>query len=311
MPSPSRPDSVLEGAHGAADDRAAAPGSAAPGSASSATPAGGGTTFAPWWGPLELDADSPRRWRIGPRRLWMSRRRQEFSVAHAAGDDPLDASLELGVPDSENDIPESAHRMRFALSQDAPAPELVPALADRAAIVRPDAPLVVPPDEEVTLYVSSPVWLVIRLPANGSEDEPRTLLEVPTWRPSDTWFGPDTLRGELAYALATTGRFELDPTGPPHRTTTPIRVRNREPAPLRIERLKVPLPNLSLYATDRRLWTTALTLDHDEDEERTALELTSGAPREAGTDAVRLAPPREATSGNLVMRAFARIFRGD
>lgn len=265
--------------------------------------------FVRWWGPLDLDASQVRRWQIGPRTLWMSRRSQEFSVAHLAGDDPLDRTIEIGRPDDASSIPDEAVRMRFAVRGDAPPPELAPVLADRAAIVRPDAPLTIPQGEEVTLYVSSPVWLALRLPASAGNDA-RLLAELPSWRPSDTWFGPDTLRGELAYALATAGRFTLeDGAGPPHRATTPIRVRNHEATPLHLERLKVPLHNLSLYASPTRLWTTALVLDHDEDEERASLELTSGAPPDAGGDTERLAPPRQAVSGNLVMRAFARLFR--
>lgn len=199
--------------------------------------------------------------------------------------------------------------MRFAVRGDAPRPELTPVLADRAAIVRPDAPLTIPQGEEVTLYVSSPVWLALRLPASA-RSEARLLTEVPSWRPSDTWFGPDTLRGELAYALATAGRFTLEAgVGPPHRATTPIRVRNHEASPLHLERLKVPMRHLSLYASPTRLWTTALVLEHDEDEERASLELTSGAPEDAGPDTQRIAPPRQVVAGNLVMRAFARLFR--
>jgi hypothetical protein len=80
---------------------------------------------------------------------------------------------------------------------------------------------------------------------------------------------------------------------------------------LRLERLKIPLPNLALYASRDRLWTTGLTLVHEGDEERTALALGSGVPDEAGSGATRVAQAREATTGNLVMRAFARFFRSD
>lgn len=265
-------------------------------------------TFSPWWGVLELDDAHVRRWRIGPRTLWMSRRSQEFSVAHVATDDPFDRTLELGAIDDADAIPREAARMRFAVRGDAPAPELSALLADRAAIVRPDAPLSIPPGEEVTLYVSSPVWLALRLPARADRGE-QTLTEIPTWRPSDTWFGPDTQRGELAYALATSGRFAVERgAGPPHRATTPIRVRNRDATALHLERLKVPLPNLSLYASPTRLWTTALVLDRDDDDDRTSLELTSGAPTEAGPDTRTLAAPRQAVAGSLVMRVFSRLF---
>lgn len=266
--------------------------------------------FAPWWGPVRIGQAETRRWRIGPRSLWVTRKKDEVAVAHCASSDPMDRSLEVGVP-ADGDAPDEAERLRFAVRSGDRLLELVPALADRPAIVRPDAPLTIPAQEEVTLYVHSPVWLVLRLAAAG-EREARVLVELPSWRPSDTWFGPNTLRGELAYALATTARFSLsDGAGHPHRATTAIRVRNRVDAPLQLERVKVPLPHLTLYATPTRLWTTSLTLDHDGDEERTALSLGAGVPSEAGPDALHLAPARDVVGGNLVMRAFARIFRSD
>lgn len=266
--------------------------------------------FEPWWGPVRIEESETRRWRIGPRSLWLTRKPDEIAVAHCASDDPLDRSLERGVP-VEGDVPETADRLRFAVRSADRMLELVPALADRPAVVRPDAPLAIPAQEEVTLYVHSPVWLVLRL-ARAGERAAHVLVEVPSWRPSDTWFGPNTLRGELAYALATTARFSLgDDAGHPHRATTPIRVRNREDEPLQLERLKVPLPHLTLYASRTGLWTTSLTVDHEGDEERTTLALGSGVPSEAGPEATRLAPARDVVAGNLVVRAFARIFRSD
>jgi hypothetical protein len=268
-------------------------------------------TFVPWWGEMGLEPDRPRRWSIGPRRLWAWRSPRELSVAHRVGDDPHDTTLELGLPEDVDVVPPDAARLRFAVAAEASAPQLRAALADRAAVVRPETSLSIPPGEEVTLYVSSPVWLRIVLPSPAGKEE-TVLCEIPTWRPSDTWFGPNTLRGELAYALATTGRLALeDRIGPPHRAVTPIRIRNRQDEPLGLERLKIPLPNLALYASRARLWTTALTLDHEGDDESTALSLTTGAPDEAGPDTERLAAPRQATGGNLVMRAFARVFGND
>lgn len=270
-------------------------------------------TLAPstrWWGSLTLEPDTHRRWRIGPRTLWLVRRARELTVAHTMSDDPLDDALELAEPADPEEIPENATRLRFALRADAPSPVLHPVLAERAAVMRPEAQLTVPEGEEVTLYVGTPLWLTLTLPAQGERGE-RALLELSSWRPSDTWFGPDTLRGELAYALSTAGRFTLDDVPPsPHRAITPIRVRNHAREPLQIQRLKVPLPYLTLYWAGERFWTTAVTLEHQEDDDRDTVQLTRGAPDEAAA-AERVAAPRLASGGSLVMRAFSRIFGSD
>lgn len=268
----------------------------------------------PWWGPLELPPGELRRWRIGPRTLWLERRSHELRVVHAFGDDPLDGSLERGAPADEGEIPEGAAQLRFALREGAPAPTLRAALAERDAVVRPESPLLVPTGEEVTIYVSAPLWLALELPAAGGRAA-RPLVELPTWRLSDTWFGPSTLVGELAYALSTTGQLELaEVHARAHRAITPIRVRNSAPEPLSIVRLKVPLPYLALYRAGGTLWTTAVTLEHEEEGDSAALQLTRGAPREAQADGAqpeRIAEARRTGGSNMVLRAFSRIFRSD
>lgn len=287
------------------------------------------TTSDSWWGELQLAPGDTRRWRIGPLTLWLTRLAHELQVAHASDDDPLEGQLEAAVPCAPEEVPDDASRMRFAFSGRGGRLRLQPLLAERAVVVHPESPLLLPPGENATLFVSSPVWLALQFGA-----PPRTLLELPSLRPSDTWFGPDTRVGELCYAMKTAGRLSLDELPlRPHRAITPVRIRNRAPDALLLERLKVPLPYLSLYRRGGRLWTNHLTLVREQDGDLAALQLGRGAPEEAGTlapekspeprpetgpaagpeadRAERLAPPREAAGSSMVLRAFSRLFRGD
>ena len=94
-------------------------------------------------------------------------------------------------------------------------------------------------------------------------------------RPSDTWFGPSTLEGELCYESKTAVRFNLDNVPRrPHRAISVVRIRNRTDTQLSLERLKIPLPNLSLFGTeDGQLWTESITLERDEDGENATVKL--------------------------------------
>jgi hypothetical protein len=77
-------------------------------------------------------------------------------------------------------------------------------------------PLYVPPAEIATIFVRSPLWLRIEV-----GDALIALQEVPMLRPSDTWFGPTTMEGELCYASQTYARLNLEklPIGPHHAGT--------------------------------------------------------------------------------------------
>jgi len=51
-----------------------------------------------------------------------------------------------------------------------------------------EQPLGVPPGEQASVYVSSPLWVRIE-----TGKPAKLLCELPTFRPSDTWFGPNTI----------------------------------------------------------------------------------------------------------------------
>lgn len=260
---------------------------------------------ATWWSPCRFDVGEARRWRVGPSTWVAERRAYEWRIAHVTGDDPLEDAMEIATP-VRNDGPfpgtgahDATHRFAFAAS---PAGLVLhPRLADRDVVVRPADPLTVPAGESAVLFVSTPLWIAV-----STVDPPHALFEAPCYRPSDTWFGPSTVDGELCYASRTTGRLELaDVPVRPHRAITPVHIHNEAKDPLALERLKVPVAILPLLAGPRGLWTPRVSLTRAEGADRADVQVAPGPPSEAGA-ARRVAEPRRRPDGSSSLRSFGR-----
>ena len=263
-----------------------------------------------WWGDLRCEIGELRRWRVGPTTVWAERLQQEWRIWRHQGDDFLAAALEVAASADRDEIPGSATPHRFSFHESVASLSVLPLLADRPMIVKPESPFFVPSGQTVTLYVSTPTWIVLQF---GSP--PQRMLEFPSFRPSDTWFGPSTREGELCYASRTAGRLTLDEIPVrPHRAVTPMRIRNRAADPLLLERVKVPVMYLSLFEGiepdgDIHLWTEAVTLDRGTSGDLADVQLGKSAPPEAGgAKARRISERREQPEANLALRAFAKLF---
>lgn len=181
---------------------------------------------------------------------------------------------------------------------------LTPVLADRAIVVRPEAPLYVLAGEDITIFASTPVWLRIEA---GSP--PRLLTEIPSHRPSDTWFGPDSMEGEMCYAVKTAGRLRLDKVPLRlHRAVTPIHVHNHASDALYLDRVQIPVQYLSLYRGENNfLWTPPVDLDRESSGDLAAVRFAGQPPSEAGASTL-LSKARHEVRSNMIIRTFTSIF---
>jgi len=144
-----------------------------------------------WWGAYTLAQDFAGKWFVGPSTLWIYRSMQSWHLFHTESEDAMydSAAIDLPRPIAETDLsleepPEGATVTRYGFQKTDSSLSLAPMLADRAIVVRPDIPLFVLAGEEVTLYVSTPLWIRVEVGSDG-----RLLQEIPSYRPSDTWFG--------------------------------------------------------------------------------------------------------------------------
>lgn len=264
------------------------------------------TVPTPWWGKFSVALDTLTYWRIGPIEIWITRTAKEWRIGTRRHDELNDSSLvvnsveEVPPPPSTGDV----DWRRIGFRKTTEAIELAPLLAPRPLVVQPETTFVLPQKEEATVYVSSPLWMQIGLGQPASN-----VMETVIFQPSDTWFGPSTMEGELCYASRTRARLrpeELDFL--PHRALSAFFIRNRTTSKLKLNRLKVPMPNLSVYAAaDARLWTEVVTLDRRQDGDLAELQLGKGPPREVGP-AELLHGPRVKPEKGLLIRAFGGLF---
>lgn len=255
-----------------------------------------------WWTPREVPPAHTLACRIGPLVLDVYHGRGEWQLAFSHGDEheaPADASLQLregGLDDDGAD--------RFMVADPDSALTLTPMLADRPLVIRPRQPLFLPRGEQVTLYISTPVTLCVRV---GAAVLPlREIVSLPL---SDTWFGPSSREGELCYAGRTQARIarsELPRRA--HRVVTPVRVCNEADAPLPLDKLSLPVQVLSVYgAADGDLWSESVSLVRGKASDLARLEVGDGAPDFAGPVTL-LSGPREARAQGGLVRAFNVLF---
>ncbi|MEX0599628.1 MAG: hypothetical protein WD205_03225, partial [Rhodothermales bacterium] len=139
--------------------------------------------------------------------------------------------------------------------------------------------------------------------------ESRLLQEIPSYRPSDTWFGSSTVEGELCYAVRTAGRLRLENLPRRlHRAITPIQVRNGGTDALHIGHIQVPVQYLSLFEGEGSyLWTQAVTLSRQASDDQATVRFDEGRiPREVG-QTQKLRGPRLDIRTNTIFRTFSSL----
>lgn len=253
-----------------------------------------------WWDESEVALDETLRWQIGPRSLWITRTEREWKLATTVGQESL--AREVAKPADEPDG-EGIDTQRFASQSDSGLLRLAPVSADRPVVVKTRQPFSVPPGAEATLFMSVPLWFRVYLGGSSTE-----LVDEPIVRPSDTWFGPSTMEGELCYASQTNALLHLaDVPVRPHRAVVVARIRNSATSSLKVGKLKIPVQHLSLFESDGgSLWTQALTLERRGETDNASVRL-DGKPTHIIT-AKRVAPPRTRMSKGFLLDAFGGLF---
>lgn len=255
-------------------------------------------TQTPWWG--TVPRGKARSWSgaLGPLRLWLASGEGEHTLAWKQGADPLEGGRSDRA-DVEPD--EDWERARFVTRE--ARLTITPALADRAVVVRPELPLRLAPGDDASLIVSTPVWVQV-----SAGDPAQLLLEVPSHRPSDTWFGPSPRVGELCYASRTRARLEAKAsTSTFARAHTTLTLANRGRDVLLVERINLPVPRLALYeAADGMLWTQCLSVVRNEGGELAQVTIGLGPPAKAAS-ARLVAEPRNEDSRNVFARAVSSL----
>lgn len=233
--------------------------------------------------------------------LWAMRLANEWRVAWL--EDPDGAAT--GAPEADHPAPESppenASLERVASHRLGDRLIVSPRLADRSVVVRPETSFRLAPQGEIELYIGTPLWVHLE-----TSEPIHRLLDVSARRPSDTWFGPSTTVGELCYAGRTAARLHLaNLSAAQHLAVTRVLLCNRGDDDLLLDRLKLPVPNLALFAgTGGSLWTQTVSVDRDADGKLAEVRIEEEPPPEAAA-AQRLAEPRITADRGAFSRALS------
>lgn len=258
-----------------------------------------------WWKEFSVESESGLRWTLGPLTLFVLRSGSEWQIGHESSDEQK-REQEMCSVEAISELPEELPNLERFVAHEMGGPvTLLPRVADRPLVAKPRMPLHVLPGETTKVYVSAPVWVELNVGKSS-----RSLRELPVKRLSDTWFGSSTLEGEVAYALKTQARSQLEEVPKrAYRAITPIRIHNQAPDALLLDRMNLPVPYLSMYAThEGDLWTEAVTLVREQNSAMAALDVKTGAPHEA-VGAKRVSEPRKAAEESVLVRAFSTLLR--
>lgn len=258
-----------------------------------------------WWDLYHFSVDQKAFWKIGPFALKVEYCQHEWIIQYERGTDPLATECEIKFPfPSEHLTSEVKDTYRFGFSHSRGDLVLMPRLANRPVVVRPISPVYVLPHQNVTIFLSTALWIDIKL-----TEPDLTLHTTALYRPSDTWFGPLAGEGELCYASQTFGRMRLkDMDIRPHRALTAVHIENSKHEPLYLERIKLPVELLSLYAAeDNSLWTNSIHLVSLKNEGLASIKIDKDPPALAHNP--KLIRKSEAKSDNIILRALSTIFQ--
>ena len=246
-----------------------------------------------WWGELPLRPGAMLQ--VGPSKLWFHRNDAELRVAIQTDADPISDVL-TRQPGPVHSAPPSGFTLHRLAVGNRGALTLMPVLADRAVIARPSHPFALPAGESVTVFISTVLWVDLRMPDS--------LITLPLFRMSDTWFGRSTIEGELCYATRTALRMALrDMPRRPHRAITAVHVINNGPDALRLHRVRLPVHRLTLFSdAEGGLWTQALQM-HRQGAGEATITLRDAPPAAAG-DTAQIGAPRQQEEGSQLLQAI-------
>ncbi|GAB3054026.1 hypothetical protein GCM10027155_20480 [Acinetobacter apis] len=257
-----------------------------------------------WWGEYLFELDQSRTWKFGSLILQITRHAQEWRVEFhrpLVQHDYEQSWREILDPDYV--LPEPKHVERYMFRKTQNQFQLMPRLADHSVVIHPIEPIYIPAGQKGLLYISTPLWVVGF--AEGHEDP---LFDIPVIQPKETWFGPDTKKGELCYSTKVNGRTELEKLEPKaFRAVTPIVFHNTSHEQLRFDRMNVPIVALPLFFSEEtnRLWTSHIKVIHDSSDRPSRVKIENRTPPRAG-EVVYVHAPR--SPGGVLFNMFDSFF---
>ena len=254
------------------------------------------STARSWWGRYNFVSDSWRKIECGSQTFFVRRSEQVWELCLL----PSEQVRELDAP------PPQARISRAISTEKSDSLVFAPRLPDRPLVFRPTGDFYVGAQERVVVYFRVPLWVVVCVPNPWRE-----LLEMPLCQLSDTWFGPPTTEGQLCYAAGESWHAQLPEVSSESHARVRAEIVNPESSSMRVDRLKLRVGVLGLFATDAsEAWTSDVRYFRTKGSDYVTMEVGSQLPICAPT-AQLLSEPRRPNNQNVVMRALSQFFETD
>jgi hypothetical protein len=253
-----------------------------------------------WWGNYAIKIGASAQWEFPRLHIGVQRLAHEWVIAYETTESDNDEGpWRFSYSDLDLDQSQFSSIARYVFRATSEQLTILPLLADRAVVSRPYTQFTVPAGEATTIFVGTPLWFALAGEPGG------IVFEIPIRRPSDTWFGPSTREGELAYASRTSGRLNLENiTVSPYVAITEVHIHNGSSTPLLVERLNLPVPFLSLFQTEEgNLYTERVTFEQTEGTSLTKFHMEE-AHLALKNGAKLIARPRQSPHKGMLVRAF-------
>jgi hypothetical protein len=255
-----------------------------------------------WWGEFTFELGEQKCWSVGERAILLKRDVAEWNTWNI---ESKEVDQDIVVSDGVNlTVDDTTIVGRFLEKNTSEKIKVSPLLADRTVIARPSSPLTILAGEKIQLYISTPIWFYAETFPNG-----KCLVDLPFWRPSDSWFGSSTIDGQLCYAKYTSAKTKIDELElHPHKATTPIMVINSHNKELTINRINVPVNHLNLYSDEQnQLWTSRITIEIED--ESTDVELIIDKKVSAEFEPLTfISSPRISSEHGRLIRRISNLF---
>lgn len=242
-----------------------------------------------WWGELHFDIGQARVWRFGSLYVRIKRNLNEWQLEYHRPRHQDAYLQDWETLDIETAFSEPTVLERYLFARTSDTLSIYPRLANRSVIVKPINPIFIPPGQQGTMFVSTPLWM-----AGFVEGQKESIFDISINRPKDSWFGPDAKKGELCYATPVDGRTEIKQLEQlAFRAITPIHFHNTSNAMMQLNRMNLPVPALPLFHSSEngRLWTSQIKVIQDAPNRAPRIKIENRTPPQAGKVAF-IQPPR-------------------
>lgn len=223
-----------------------------------------------WYSPVTVNPDAQTYWEAGSLQAWALHSLHEWRLATVRQEEKAAIRTSPDEP-----LPDRPSWKRWAFSDENAEISAVPAMPDKPLVVRPDSPIRIPRGNQVTFFVSVPIWLRFYV---GTGKKRVMLTEEPTVVLSKTWFGDPTI-GELCYALRTGASRTLDGIKlGAHRCVCPILIKNSSDHELDFEKLCIRTPHVNIFQGDTRLWSEEIRVSFRGKDQGSEISFSSSPP---------------------------------